>query len=130
MKAGGSKVMSKANDGFIQRILGEEYEEDKKLQADFVKGAGEMYGKVAGSKAPEPRPQFNPWGQPFTSPTISTYTDDVIEKILTVFEWRALSKYINIYQLKSASENEVHDIIDILNKLIQAGAFNKNEEEK
>lgn len=122
--------MSNANDDFIQKVLSEKYEEGKKLQADFAQGVGEMYGKVAGTNTPEPRPSFNPWGSPFTSPTIPTYTDDVIEKILTVSEWRALSKYINIYQLKSASENEVHDIIDILNKLIQAGAFNKNEEEK
>lgn len=117
--------MNKANDDFIQ----EEYEEGKKLRADFAEGVGEMYGKIAGTKAPEPRPQFNPWGHPFTSP-IPTYTDGVIEKTLTVSEWHALSKYINIYQLKSASENEVHNIIDILNKLIQAGAFINNEEEK
>jgi hypothetical protein len=124
MKAGGSKFMSNANDDFIQKVLSEKYEEGKKLQADFAKGVGEMYGKV-----PEPRPSFNSWGSPFTTP-IPTYADGVIEKTLTVSEWRALSKYINIYQLKSASENEVHNIIDIWNKLIQADAFNKNEEEK
>ena len=129
MKAGGSKFMSNANDDFIQKVLSEKYEEGKKLQADFARGVGEMYGKVTESKVPEPRPSFNPWGSPFTTP-IPTYTDGVIEKTLTVSEWRALSKYINIYQLKSASENEVHDIIDILNKLIQADAFNKNEEEE
>ena len=129
MKAGGSKVMSNANDDFIQKVLSEKYEEGKKLQADFAKGVGEMYGKVAEAKVPEPRPSFNPWGSPFTTP-IPTYADGVIEKTLTVSEWRALSKYINIYQLKSASENEVHNIIDILNKLIRADAFNKNEEEK
>lgn len=122
--------MSNTNDDFIQRAIREEHEKGKKLQADFAQGVGEMCGKVAGTKAPEPRPQFNPWGQPFTSPTIPIYTDDVIEKILTVYEWRALSKYINIYQLKSASENEIHNIIDILNKLIQDGAFINNEEEK
>lgn len=121
--------MNKANDDFMQRGMREEYEEGKKFQADFARGVGEMYGRVAETKVPEPRPSFNPWGSPFTTP-IPTYADGVIEKTLTVSEWRALSKYINIYQLKSASENEVHNIIDILNKLIQADAFNKNEEEK
>lgn len=120
--------MNKANDDFIQRAIREEYEEGKKLRADFAKGVGEMYGKVAETKVPEPRPSFNPWGS-FTTP-IPTYTDGVIEKTLTVSEWRTLSNYINIYQLKNASENEVHNIIDILNKLIQAGAFINNEEEK
>ena len=121
--------MNKANDDFIQRAIREEYERDKKFQADFAKGVGEIYGKSCRNKSTRTKPGFNPWESPFTTP-IPTYADGVIEKTLTISEWHALSKYINIYQLKSASENEVHNIIDILNKLIQADAFNKNEEEK